>query len=151
MQRSAYRTAILLSIAILSQACGKDDGDGDSSGFKPGRRPDVLPVMLNKDLPFRYPPALYAQKVQGNVTLRVYIDSTGKVIQDSTNVAETSGFAPLDSAAVKGSRDLRFDPAKLRDAPIGVSILFPVFFRHPDGAPLAGDSSLGQKTSGQKP
>ena len=35
-------------------------------------QPDVAPVMLNKELPFRYPPALYAQKVQGNVTLRIY-------------------------------------------------------------------------------
>ena len=131
--------------------CRKDEAVATGEAARPGRRPDALPVMLNKDLPFRYPPALYAQKVQGNVTLRIYIDSTGKVLNDSTHVAETSGFAPLDSAAVKGSRELRFDPAKLRSAPIGVSILFPVFFRHPEGGPMPGDSSAGGKSRTEKP
>ena len=42
-----------------------------------GAKPDVMPVMLNRELPFRYPPALYARRVQGNVTLHIHIDSTG--------------------------------------------------------------------------
>jgi TonB family protein len=98
--------------------------------------------MLNKELPFRYPPALYAQKVQGNVTLRIFIDSDGQIVADSTRVAETSGFNALDSAAMKGSRDLKFEPAKTQGRPVPVSILLPVFFRHPDAPPLAGDSVL---------
>jgi TonB family protein len=98
--------------------------------------------MLNKELPFRYPPALYAQKVQGNVTLRIYIDSNGAIVPDSTRVAETSGFSALDSAAMKGSRDLKFEAAKTRGQPVPVSILLPVFFRHPDAPPLAGDSII---------
>jgi TonB family protein len=95
-----------------------------------------------QELPFRYPPALYAQKVQGNVTLRIYIDSNGAIIADSTRVAETSGFSALDSAAMKGSRDLKFEAAKTRGQPVPVSILLPVFFRHPDAPPLAGDSVI---------
>src|SRR5688500_20351657 len=51
-----------------------------------GPRPDVMPAMLNETLPFRYPPALFAQKVQGNVTLRIFIDTTGAVLSDSTSV-----------------------------------------------------------------
>lgn len=105
-------------------------------------RPDVLPVMLNKDLPFRYPPVLYAEKTQGNVTLRLYIDSTGKVVGDSTHVAESSKVPTLDSAAIKGSRELRFTPAKLKGAPMAVSILFPVYFRHPEAPPPPGDTVL---------
>ena len=108
------------------------NGEGSSLPFQTvGRQPDVAPVMLNKELPFRYPPALYAQKVQGNVTLRIYIDSNGAIVPDSTRVAETSGFSALDSAAMKGSRDLKFEPAKTRGQPVPVSILLPVFFRHP--------------------
>jgi TonB family protein len=103
--------------------------------------------MLNKELPFRYPPALYAQKVQGNVTLRIYIDRDGSIVADSTRVAETSGFNALDSAAMKGSRDLRFEPAKTQNVPVPVSILLPVFFRHPDAPPLAGDSVIKRETS----
>jgi protein TonB len=98
--------------------------------------------MLNKELPFRYPPALYAQKVQGNVTLRIFIDKDGQIVADSTRVAETSGFNALDSAAMKGSRDLKFEPAKTLGLPVPVSILLPVFFRHPDAPPLAGDSVI---------
>ena len=98
--------------------------------------------MLNKDLPFRYPPSLYAKKVQANVTLRLYIDKEGQVVSESTHVAETSTYTPLDSAAVRGSRELRFIPAKTRGAAVPVSILFPVYFRHPEASPLPGDTLL---------
>ena len=46
------------------------------------------------------------------------------------------------TAALKGSEELRFVPAKLHGDPIPVSILFPVYFRHPDARPLPGDSVL---------
>ncbi len=131
----------LFAILVLATACKK--GEGSNLPFQTvGRQPDVAPVMLNKELPFRYPPALYAQKVQGNVTLRIYIDRDGSIVPDSTRVAETSGFNALDSAAMKGSRDLRFEPAKTQNIPVPVSILLPVFFRHPDAPPLAGDSII---------
>ena len=104
--------------------------------------PDETPRMLNEDLPFHYPPALYARKVQGNVTLRLYVDSAGQVTPDSTRIEESSGYAGLDSAAVKGSQDLHFAPAKLRGEPLGVAILFPVYFRHPDARALPGDTIL---------
>jgi periplasmic protein TonB len=136
-----YRLKYLVGLLIVLSACKK--GEGSNLPFQTvGRQPDVAPVMLNKELPFRYPPALYAQKVQGNVTLRIYIDQTGAIVPDSTRIAETSGFTALDSAAMKGSRDLRFQPAKTMGQPVPVSILLPVFFRHPDAPPLAGDSII---------
>lgn len=135
-----------LLLAILAGGCKKGEGSGLSFQTV-GRQPDVAPVMLNKELPFRYPPALYAQKVQGNVTLRIYIDSNGAIVPDSTRVAETSGFSALDSAAMKGSRDLKFEPAKTRSQPVPVSILLPVFFRHPDAPPLSGDSIIKRDSS----
>jgi protein TonB len=111
--------------------------------FQAGRTtPDEKPRMLNEELPFHYPPALYARKIQGNVTLRLYVDHAGQVTPDSTRIEESSGYAGLDSAAVKGSQDLRFTPARLRSEPLGVSILFPVYFRHPDAHALPGDTIL---------
>lgn len=142
------RQAITAFLATAILACGGGSGDAE---FHPGRRPDELPVMLNKELPFRYPPALYTQKIQGNVTLRIFVDTAGQVVADSTRVAETSGFAALDSAAVKGSRDLKFNPAKTRDDPVAVSILFPVYFRHPDAAPLPGDSAITRNVPAPAP
>jgi periplasmic protein TonB len=136
--------AALLVVTLV--ACKK--GEGSGLPFQTvGRQPDVAPVMLNKELPFRYPPALYAQKVQGNVTLRIFIDRDGTIVPDSTRIAETSGFTALDSAAMKGSRDLKFEPAKTQGQPVPVSILLPVYFRHPDAPPLAGDSIIKRDTA----
>src|SRR3954467_6574168 len=139
MNRSS-RWARIITLAVVT-ACG--NGEKSNLPFQTvGRQPDIAPVMLNKELPFRYPPALYAQKVQGNVTLRIFIDREGAIVPDSTRIAETSGFTALDSAAMKGSRDLKFEPAKTQGQPVPVSILLPVFFRHPDAPPLAGDSVI---------
>jgi TonB family protein len=127
---SMKRTMVVVALlgAVVS-ACSKGEGGEAFSGVGP--RPDVLPVMLNKELPFRYPPSLYSQKVQANVTLRVFIDKEGGIVAESTHVAESSGYPPLDSAAVRGSSELRFIPAKTRGQAVPVSILFPVYFRHP--------------------
>ena len=145
---SMKSTLLVASLVLTAAACRKD---AESSGSFPGvgPRPDVLPVMLNKDLPFKYPPSLYSKKVQANVTLRVFIDKEGQIVPESTHVAETSGFASMDSAAVRGSGDLRFIPAKTRGAPVPVSILFPVYFRHPEGHALPGDTIL--KAPGSAP
>src|SRR5438552_5000564 len=138
---TALRSILVLVSVVSIAGCKK--GEGSNMPFQTvGKQPDVAPVMLNKELPFRYPPALYAQKVQGNVTLRIYIDSNGAIVSDSTRIAETSGFTALDSAAMKGSRELKFEPAKTMGQPVPVSILLPVYFTHPDAPPLAGDSII---------
>jgi TonB family protein len=104
--------------------------------------PDSLPVMQNTELPFKYPPELYAGKIQGNVTLRIHIDATGAVRPESTTVVESSGFPALDSAAVSGAGVLHFRPAFAKGAPLAISVLFPVYFRHPEASPLPGDTVL---------
>jgi len=147
--KSSVVMAALMGVSIIG--CQKNDGGANQNFPGVGPRPDILPVMLNKDLPFRYPPSLYAKKVQANVMLRVYIDKEGQLVSESTHVAESSGFPPLDSAAVRGSTELRFVPAKTHGEPVPVSILFPVYFRHPDAPPLAGDTILKKSTSGAQP
>jgi len=127
-----------------SSACSKEAESNPVVTGHTGPKPEVLPKMINSQLPFRYPPALYSRKVQGNVTLRIFIDAQGRVAADSTRVVETSMYAALDSAAVKGSRELRFVPAQRRGDAMPVSILFPVYFRHPDAPALPGDTILRQ-------
>jgi periplasmic protein TonB len=109
--------------------------------------PDEEPKVLNTELPFRYPAALYARRIQGNVTLRLHVDTTGQVRADSTRIEESSGYAALDSAAVKGSLDLRFVPAKLHGDPIATTVLFPVYFRHPEAHALPGDTILNKRAT----
>jgi protein TonB len=101
--------------------------------------------MQNTELPFKYPPELYARKVQGNVTLRIHIDTSGRVQPESTTVVESSGYEALDSAAVHGARVLRFRPAFTNGVPLAISVLFPVYFRHPDALPLPGDTVLKRR------
>lgn len=112
------------------------------AALDPGPRPDEMPALVNAELPFRYPAELYARKVQGNVTLKLFIDRDGRVSAESTRIDESSGFPAFDTAAVKGARDLHFVPAKLHGDAIPISILFPVYFRHPEARPLPGDSIL---------
>ena len=136
--------AALVAAAMWLTACVDDETTKKiAKGFqRPANQPDEYPVMVNKEPPFRYPAALYARKVQGDVWLRLFVDRDGNVTADSTRVETSSGYASLDSAAIKGSQELRFVPAKLHGEPIAVSVLFPVFFRHPDAPPLPGDTIL---------
>ena len=88
--------------------------------------------MLNESLPFQYPVAQFLKRIQGNVTLRLFVDSSGSVVTDSTRIERPSGIAAFDSAALAGVASLRFRPARRRGAPIAVAMLFPVHFRHPE-------------------
>jgi protein TonB len=128
-----------------------DDVENVQGMLSGGPRPDVNPVPRNASPPFRYPVSLYAQRVQGNVTLRIFIDTTGRVHPESTTVAETSGYGALDTAAINGSRELAFQPAMKDDKPMAIWVLYPVHFRHPDAPPLPGDSTRARDTSQPTP
>lgn len=107
----------------------------------PSAAPELVPVMLNETTPFSYPLSAWEQKIQGNVMLRLHVNANGRPVRDSTTVARTSGVPSLDSAAVAGSVELRFRPARRDGIATGVSLLFPVHYRHPDGPPFPGDSA----------
>ncbi len=114
---------------------------GDAAG-------DTPPQMRNVRLPFRYPGALYPRHIQGNVTLRLWVDSAGRVRPESTRVAESSGARLLDSAAVAGSVRLQFTPARHVGRPIGAPLLFPVHFRHPAANTSAAGTPAAPLTPG---
>ena len=97
-------TVATFAALALSMGCmDRDTPQKVAQAFQAGAaKPDEKPRMLNAELPFHYPPALYAQKVQGNVTLYLHIDRDGQVRPDSTRIEESSGYAALDSAAVNG-------------------------------------------------
>ena len=131
-----------LAFAVVVAACSRSGTTNDSATAVQQPVPDEKPVMVNREPPFHYPGSLYARRLQGNVTLRLFIDGNGLAVPDSTHVAESSGYAAFDSAAIAGARELRFVPAKLRGEPIALTILFPVYFRHPEAQPMPGDSAL---------
>ena len=85
---------VTVSLVLVVAACrgGSQQSNGQVSQAAPPPESEP-PVALNPDVPIAYPPVLYEQKVEGDVTLRLFVDSTGKLIPESTRVAEPSGYA----------------------------------------------------------
>jgi TonB family protein len=122
-------------LALALMACERKD-DGTMRLIDRVAPPPVIPaedppVAINPVSPVRYPPALLQQGIEGSVLLRLYVDSAGVVIPDSTRIAESSGYPALDSAALAGAPALRFSPALLQGRPIAAPFLQPVQFRSP--------------------
>jgi len=120
----------MLLVAFVLTACrgGSQQSDGQTSQAAPPPESEA-PVALNPDVPIAYPAALFDQKVEGDLTLRLFVDSTGKLMPESTRVAEPSGYPALDSAALAGSVALRFAPAKRHGVAVATAFLQPVEFR----------------------
>ena len=145
--RACARLVSIATTLAFMTACGDAENvQRVAQAFRTGAvHPDELPRLVSSELPFRYPAALYARQVQGNVTLRLFIDRDGVVRRDSTRIDEPSGYPALDSAAVRGSLDLRFVPAKLNGEPLPITVLFPVYFRHPEARALTCDTILNTR------
>ena len=128
---------IRVAMVLAAVACGGDQPpERTATAVAP---PDLEPpVAVNADAPVSYPPALFDQRIEGDVLLRLFVDSTGAVVPESTRVMETSGYPALDSAALAGARELRYAPAKRRGIPVATSFVQPIQFRHPQGAVLRG-------------
>jgi TonB family protein len=131
------RSAVILAIALA--ACErKSDGTMrllDRNVSPPASPAEEPPVAINAVSPVRYPAALLEQGIEGQVLLRLYVDSAGRVIPDSTRIAESSGYPALDSAALVASPELRFSPALHQGRPIAAPFIQPVQFRGPRARP----------------
>ncbi|HEY3220966.1 MAG TPA: TonB family protein [Gemmatimonadales bacterium] len=121
----------LTTVAFLgAMACRGSSSRSDAQTSQAAPPPESeAPVALNPDVPIAYPPALFDQKVEGDVTLQLFVDSTGKLIPESTRVADPSGYPALDSAALAGAAGLRFAPAKRHGVAVATAFLQPVEFR----------------------
>ncbi|MFN2570061.1 MAG: energy transducer TonB [Gemmatimonadales bacterium] len=122
--------ALITAVLLGAVACRGSAPQPDTQATQADAPPESeAPVALNPDVPIAYPPALFDAKIEGDVTLRLFVDSTGKLIADSTRVAEPSGYPALDSAALAGSAALHFAPAKRHGVPVATAFLQPVEFR----------------------
>jgi len=120
----------LLPVVLIGTfACRGSSPQSDAATSQAPPPESEAPVALNPQVPIAYPPALFEQKIEGDVTLRLFVDSTGKLIPESTRIAEGSGYAALDSAALNGAKTLRFAPAKRHGVPVATAFLQPVEFR----------------------
>lgn len=121
--------------ALMLIGCGRtDDGTmrlGEGRPPLPHTPVEEPPVAINPVSPVRYPQALLDQGIEGQVLLRLFVDSAGNVMPDSTRVAESSGYPALDSAALVAAPELRFSPALHQGRPIAAPFIQPVQFRSP--------------------
>lgn len=96
-------------------------------GFFAGLRGDQsLPALQSREMPFRYPVRLWREGVEGEVLLRIHVTVLGTV--DSVELEQSSGHAELDSIALHGARQLRYDPATEGEQPVAVWATLPVRF-----------------------
>ena len=139
MSRTTRAGAALGVLGAL--ACGpQTPPPNEAAAGSPASPPDQeAPVALNPESPIQYPPRLFDQRVEGDVVLRLFVDSTGRLAAESTRVAESSGYPALDSAALAGARRLRFAPARRRGVPAATAFLQPIEFRHPQAGGLQGN------------
>jgi TonB family protein len=79
-------------------------------------------ALLNDE----YPPLLRGAGVGGRVVVGVFVDTEGRV-QD-LRIAETSGHAPLDQAALRVARAYRFTPALKGGDPVALWMAIPLTF-----------------------
>ena len=126
----AIRLPLLLAFALT--ALGASACDRESP-------PVTRPVQVSES-PFQYPEELWDAGVEGVTTLRLFVTDGGQV--DSAQVERSSGYPAFDSAALAGSRELTFEPARRGEKPIGVWVSLPVEFNLPGGSsPSASGAS----------
>jgi TonB family protein len=124
-----------VALLLVCTACRHQDAAANAQSEE-----NDVPVAINSVSPFRYPPALFDQRIEGEVRLRLYVDSAGHVHPESTRVAASSGTPGLDSAAVQGSAQLQFAPAHRNGQPVGMAFYQPVIFHRSTEAPAPGPS-----------
>jgi TonB family protein len=97
--------------------------------FTPYTKAPVLqnPDEVTRAITANYPRTLRDAEIGGDVVLWFYIDEEGRVLE--TRVAEGSGYAAMDQAAVSVAEVFRFRPAYNRDLPAKVWVQIPIMFR----------------------
>ncbi len=84
------------------------------------------PRPLYGEEPVEYPLTLWDAGIEGETLLRVRVTDVGVV--DSIEVAESSGHPALDSAAIDGVQDLRFQPGRRNGRRARMWATLPVVF-----------------------
>ncbi len=119
---------LLSTLVLAALACGR----------KTPPDADVTPaVRLTSKTDIPYPPELFARRIEGQVMLYLFVDSTGAIVNDSTRIAKSSGQAAFDAAALEAAPHLRFTPAHRGAVPVAAPIQVPIIFSLPDSVSKA--------------
>lgn len=91
----------------------------------------VAPQITNREeviqaMEREYPQQLRDAGIGGRVVIWFFITETGEVAD--TRIKQTSGFSPLDDAALSVAGTYEFAPALNQDTPVPVWVQFPITF-----------------------
>lgn len=124
MRRILLVGLVLATVAVGYAVASQFLGVGDLLDRVRGGQ--HLPVLQSSEMPFRYPLRLWREGVEGEVLLRIHVTAVGTV--DSVELEQSSGHAELDSIALRGARELRYEPAREGEQPVAVWAMLPVRF-----------------------
>ena len=124
-------SAVGVLLTLVATACSETMRPA-LGGLVIGERGEAfhMPTLLNERLPFEYPSDAWRDRIGGETVLRIRISSTG--IVDSITVERSSGHHSLDSAAVTGATELRYNPARQGERPVPVWATLPVRYPMPE-------------------
>jgi protein TonB len=93
---------------------------------------EVAPKLLNRDAVSSavvryYPPLMRDAGINGTARVWLYIDETGHSVKQM--VKTSSGYAALDSAALRVAPEMRFAPAMTQARPVAVWVAIDIVFR----------------------
>jgi TonB family protein len=140
MRRTTIGAWIGVLSTVLLPACnGRGGNAADNGAAAVIEEPKLMP----EPTPVRYPRALWDQNVEGETEVLVRVNEVGDVVDVS--VAQTSGYAAFDSAAVAGARMLRFTPGKRGDKPTAMHVRIPVRFTRDSSASVGSPRAAGAR------
>lgn len=90
--------------------------------------------------PPRYPALALARGEQGTVTLRIFVEATGRIRE--AQVHQSSGSARLDEAAVASTRTWTLEPGRQDTRPTAMWAEVIVSFRIVAGEPRSGQVEI---------
>lgn len=119
--RTAARGPLTAALAggLVAAGCGEAEIEAPSLRFA--------------ETAVEYPVELWDRDVEGTALVRVLVNAEGGV--DSVTIAEGSGEAVLDSAALEGALQMVFEPARVNGKPARVWARVPVHFSKRDAGP----------------
>lgn len=122
------RNLCVMTLACLATACTGTD-DRKSAAHIPA----PTEVMAVQTPPPLYPTDIACTGGEGTSTLRVVVGPAGRV--SDVRVVNSSGFAPLDQAAMDAVEGWQFRAATRAGQPVAATIQVPVTFRLPAELP----------------
>ncbi len=77
----------------------------------------LKPPRVASEIPLDYPLSAQLQRLEGEVSLTVFVNPAGK--PEEVSLSESSGYDILDEAALKFVEKLSFNPGTLDEKPVG--------------------------------